>query len=85
MGLVRRETVRILSFSGVKNCEDDSFVREDRESRTSDVSVVLPKALLSSYVRTGELLKASQVGNQPLNKFFFRRRLLRDRRGVYLS
>ena len=62
LGLVRRETVRILSFSGVKNWENHFLVREDREWRTSSVSVVLPRASLSSYVRNVELLKASQAG-----------------------
>ncbi len=56
------ETVRILSFSGDKNWENHSFVREDREWRTSGVSVVAPAASLSSYVRNVELLKASQAG-----------------------
>ena len=62
LGLVRRETVRILSFSGDKNWENHSLVREDREWRTSGVSVVAPAASLSSYVRNVELLKASQAG-----------------------
>ena len=62
LGLVRRETVRILSFSGGKNWENHSLVREDREWRTSSVSVVAPAAPLSSYVRNVELLKASQAG-----------------------
>ena len=69
LGLVRRETVRILSFSGVKNWGWHSLVREDREWRTSGVSVVVPTAPLSSYVRNAELLKASQAGKQTQNKF----------------
>ncbi len=32
-------------------CEDPSLVREDRDGRTSGVSVVAPAALQSSYVR----------------------------------
>ena len=62
LGLVRRETVRILSFLGVKNWGNHSPVREDREWRTSGVPVVAPAALLGSYVRSVELLKASQAG-----------------------
>ena len=62
LGLVRRETVRILSFSGDENWENHSLVREDREWRTSSVSVVVPTASLSSHVRNVELLKASQAG-----------------------
>ena len=37
-----------------------SLVREDRDGRTSSVSVVAPAAVLSSYVRKGETLKASK-------------------------
>ncbi len=37
-----------------------SLVREDRDGRTSSVSVVPPGAVLSSYVRKGETLKASK-------------------------
>jgi hypothetical protein len=37
----------------LENCEDLSLVREDRDERTSGVSVVLPRALQASYVRIG--------------------------------
>ena len=33
-------------------CEELSLVREDRDGRTSSVPVVLPRALLGSYVRS---------------------------------
>ena len=62
LGLVRRNTVRILSFSGVKNCDCHSSVREDRELQTT--------ASLGSYVWNVELLKASQAGKRTQNKFF---------------
>ena len=71
LGLIRRKTVWILSFSGVKNCENHSLVREDREWQTSNVSVVLPKASLSSYVWNEELLKASQAGIRISKQVFF--------------
>jgi hypothetical protein len=34
-------------------CEESSLVREDRDEQTSGVSVVVPTALLASYVWTG--------------------------------
>ena len=34
-------------------CEESSLVREDRDEQTSGVSVVVPTALLTSYVWTG--------------------------------
>ena len=37
-----------------------SLVREDRDGRTSSVRVVTPVAVLGSYVRKGETLKASK-------------------------
>ena len=37
-----------------------TLVREDRVERTSSVRVVVPTAVLGSYVRTGETLKASK-------------------------
>src|SRR3954467_457055 len=37
----------------LENCEESSLVREDRDERTSGVPVVLPRALLVSYVRMG--------------------------------
>jgi hypothetical protein len=37
-----------------------TLVREDRVGRTSSVSVVAPAAAPSSYVRMGEMLKASK-------------------------
>ena len=37
-----------------------TLVREDRVGRTSSVSVVTPVAVPSSYVRKGEMLKASK-------------------------
>jgi hypothetical protein len=37
----------------LENCEDLSLVREDRDERTSGVSVVLPRASQASYVRIG--------------------------------
>jgi hypothetical protein len=37
-----------------------SLVREDRDGRTSSVSVIAPAVPPSSYVRKGETLKASK-------------------------
>ena len=37
-----------------------TLVREDRVGRTSSVRVVTPVAVLGSYVRKGETLKASK-------------------------
>ena len=37
-----------------------TLVREDRVGRTSSVRVVVPAAVLGSYVRKGETLKASK-------------------------
>ena len=37
-----------------------TLVREDRVGRTSSVRVVVPTAVLGSYVRKGETLKASK-------------------------
>jgi hypothetical protein len=37
-----------------------TLVREDRVGRTSSVRVVAPAAVLGSYVRKGEMLKASK-------------------------
>jgi len=53
LGLERRETVWSLSTVGVKNWEDSTLVREDQIEQTYGVSVVIPIALLSSYVCNG--------------------------------
>jgi hypothetical protein len=37
----------------LENCEELSLVREDRDGQTSGVSVVVPTALLTSYVWKG--------------------------------
>ena len=70
LGLVRWETVRILSFSSAygfyiqENWENHSFVREDREWWTSSLPVVVPTArTLGRYVQIKEPLKASKAGN----------------------
>ena len=46
-----------------------TLVREDRVERTSSVRVVVPTAVLGSYVRTGETLKASK--RETLHKMRF--------------
>ena len=51
LGSERRETVRSLSVAGVRIFEEAlTLVREDRVGPTAGVSVVLPKAPLSSQV-----------------------------------
>jgi hypothetical protein len=51
LGSERRETVRSLSVVGVRKFEEAlTLVREDRVGPTAGVSVVLPRARLSSYV-----------------------------------
>ena len=53
LGLDRRKTGWTLSAVGVDTWEKSSLVREDQDERTSGVPVVLPRALLGSYVRHG--------------------------------
>ncbi len=53
LGSERRETARSLSVVGAGNLRGAVLVREDRDGRTAGVPVVLPKASLGSYVRTG--------------------------------
>jgi hypothetical protein len=53
LGLERRETVWSLSTVGVKNWEDSTLVREDQVEQTYGVPVVIPIALLGSYVCNG--------------------------------
>lgn len=53
LGSERRETVRSLSAVGVGELTGFVLVREDRDERTSGVSVVLPRASQVSYVRIG--------------------------------
>src|SRR5699024_4351189 len=60
LGLERRETVRSLSAARVETCGRLALVREDRDGRTSGVTVVQPGAGLVGYVRKGAPLKASQ-------------------------
>jgi hypothetical protein len=53
IGCASNKTVGPYLPWALENCEDLSLVREDRDERTSGVSVVLPRALQASYVRIG--------------------------------
>src|SRR5699024_8926162 len=53
LGSERRETVRSLSVVGAGNLRGAVLVREDRDGHTTGGPVVVPTALLGSYVWTG--------------------------------
>jgi hypothetical protein len=52
-----------------EKCPDSILVRKGRKEQTSDVSAIVAGieaiGMQNGYVCDGELLKASEVGNQP--------------------
>ena len=49
----RRRPVGLADLAVRERCVELSLVREDRDERTSGGAVVVPTAVLHSYVRTG--------------------------------